>query len=139
METKQINETISKFLEENKDKYYYVVLGGDYTIEGHYWNDDIKAYTPEGDQTKEVDGWTSDKFATWDELLNDLDSELLICPEDGESIEDVEDPETLPVVEKDGRKVIFEYSTSRHEIDDEEEYNHYEEYDVYYDIQVCKV
>ena len=125
--------------QELDKKYYYVVLGGNYVIDGHYWNDDIKAYTPEGDEYKEKDGWTSDKFATWDDLLNDLDSELLLTPDDGNSIEDIEDPDTLPVTEKDGRKVIFEYTAVKHEIDDEEEYNYYEEYDVYYDIQVCVV
>ena len=61
---------------EEKPKYYYIV-DADYSVAGHYWNDDIKAYTDEGD-TYGSDGVETSKLYTWEELLHALDDEYLL-------------------------------------------------------------
>jgi len=127
-------EKYMKTLREAEGKqYYYIVNGGSYTIPGYYYNNDIHAYTPEGDEQGEKDGWKSTIFNSWDELLNGLDDELLL----NEEIEDF-NPDNVTPVEKNGCKVLLETETTKFETDDDED-GHYWEGEVLYEIWICEV
>lgn len=111
-----------------KTKYYYIV-DANYSVAGHYWNDDIKAYTDEGD-TYGSDGVETSKLYTWEELLYALDDAYLLT-------NDVPDePPTEILKEEYGHKILLDYEVER-EQEWDDEYGHFEERYYTYDIQIC--
>lgn len=133
-EIKKYIQSIKEYNETESKEYYYVVLGGYYVKAGHYWNSDIHAYTPEGDEVIETSGWKSPIFSDWNELINALDEDLLLADE----VEDLNPNELCPTTDKKDRKVLYSYEYTRFETD-EDEYGHYWEGDVTYDIIICEV
>jgi hypothetical protein len=123
----EIEKVICEALEE-EPKYYFIV-DANYSVPGHYWNDDIKAYTPEGDRD-EYDGQETSKLYTWQELLYALDDELLLT-------DDVPDEAPTEILkEENGNKILLEYDVEREqELDDEE--GHFEIRYYNYDVQIC--
>ena len=114
--------------EENEAKYYFIV-DANYSVPGHYWNDDIKAYTPEGDRD-EYDGQETSKLYTWQELLYALDDEYLLT-------DDVPDePPTEILKEENGHKVLVQYEVEREQEWDDEE-GHFEIRYYNYEVQIC--
>ena len=109
-------------------KYYYIV-DADYVVPGHYWNDDIKAYTCEGD-TYGYDGLEISKLYTWEELLCALDDEYLLT-------DDVPDDAPTEVTkEEHGHKILLEYEVER-EQEYDDEYGHFEVRYYTYEVQIC--
>lgn len=122
-----LQKVINEALEE-KPKYYYIV-DADYSVAGHYWNDDIKAYTDEGD-TYGSDGVETSKLYTWEELLHALDDEYLLT-------DDVPDePPTEILKEEHGHKILLDYEVER-EQEWDDEYGHFEMRYYVYDVQIC--
>ena len=114
--------------EENEAKYYYIV-DANYSVPGHYWNDDIKAYTPEGDRD-EYDGQETSKLYTWDDLLWALDDEYLLT-------DDVPDEAPTEIIkEENGNKILLEYNVEREQEWDDEE-GHFEIRYYNYEVQIC--
>lgn len=131
-----VNESICEKLErsiklaedEGEAKYYYIV-DANYSVPGHYWNDDIKAYTPEGDRDG-YDGQETSKLYTWQELLYALDDEYLLT-------DDVPDEAPTEILkEENGHKVLVQY-----EVEDEKEWDdeegHFEIRYYNYEVQIC--
>ena len=111
-----------------KPKYYYIV-DANYSVAGHYWNDDIKAYTDEGD-TYGSDGVETSKLYTWEELLCALDDEYLLT-------NDVPDePPTEILKEEYGHKILLDYEVER-EQEWDDEYGHFEMRYYTYEVQIC--
>lgn len=109
-------------------KYYYIV-DADYVVPGHYWNNDIKAYTNEGD-TYGYDGLEISKLYTWEELLSALDDEYLLT-------DDVPDePPTEILKEEHDHKILLEYEVER-EQEWDDEYGHFEIRYYTYEVQIC--
>ena len=122
-----LQKVINEALEE-KPKYYYIV-DADYSVPGHYWNDDIKAYTDEGD-TYGSDGVETSKLYTWEELLHALDDEYLLT-------DDVPDePPTEILKEEHGHKILVDYEVER-EQEWDDEYGHFEMRYYVYDVKIC--
>ena len=122
-----LQKVINEALEE-KPKYYYIV-DADYSVPGHYWNDDIKAYTDEGD-TYGSDGVETSKLYTWEELLHALDDEYLLT-------DDVPDePPTEILKEEHGHKILVDYEVER-EQEWDDEYGQFETRYYVYDVQIC--
>ena len=122
-----LQKVINEALEE-KPKYYYIV-DADYSVAGHYWNDDIKAYTDEGD-TYGSDGVETSKLYTWEELLHALDDEYLLT-------DDVPDePPTEILKEEHGHKILVDYEVER-EQEWDDEYGHFEMRYYVYEVQSC--
>ena len=122
-----LQKVINEALEE-KPKYYYIV-DADYSVPGHYWNDDIKAYTDEGD-TYGSDGVETSKLYTWEELLHALDDEYLLT-------DDVPDePPTEILKEEHGHKILVDYEVER-EQEWDDEYGHFEMSYYVNDVQIC--
>lgn len=111
-----------------KPKYYYII-NADYIIPGHYWNNDVKVYTDEGD-TYGSDGEEISKLYTWEELLSVLDDEYLLTND----VPDVAPTEITK--EEDGHKIILSYSIDREQEYDDED-GHYEIRYYTYDIHIC--
>lgn len=132
MDIDKLNKTINEALELNKPpmEYYYEVSDGSYTISGHYWNDDIHAYTPEGDSDGYTEGFESDTFDTWEELIDDLDNEGFLCSK----VEDM-DPTQVESVQTKIGKLLCEYETTKYETH-EDDYGHYWEGEVYYTVYI---
>ena len=111
-----------------KTKYYYIV-DANYSVAGHYWNDDIKAYTDEGD-TYGSDSVETSKLYTWEELLYALDDEYLLT-------NDVPDePPTEILKEEHGHKILVDYEVER-EQEWDDEYGHFEMRYYTYEVQIC--
>ena len=109
-------------------KYYYIV-DADYVVPGHYWNNDIKAYTNEGD-TYGYDGLEISKLYTWEELLCALDDEYLLT-------DDVPDDAPTEVTkEEHDHKILLEYEVEREQEYDDED-GHYEVRYYTYEVQIC--
>ena len=109
-------------------KYYYII-NADYVVPGHYWNDDIKAYTNEGD-TYGYDDLEVSKLYTWEELLCALDDEYLLT-------DDVPDDAPTEVTkEEHGHKILLEYEVER-EQEWDDEYGHFEIRYYTYEVQIC--
>lgn len=109
-------------------KYYYII-NADYVIPGHYWNDDIKAYTNEGD-IYGYDGLEISKLYTWEELLCALDDEYLLT-------DDVPDDAPTEVIkEEHDHKILLEYEVER-EQEYDDEYGHFEVRYYTYEVQIC--
>lgn len=131
IDLKKFNETLKQAMgqEDNPEAKYYFIVESDYYIPGHYWNDDIKAYTPEGDNNAsdptEIYG-----YYTWDQMETELDDMLLLT-------DDVpEEPTTEIDHEEGGHKIICEYEVEREvEMDDEEGYSGIYYYT--YTVKVC--
>lgn len=122
-----LQKVINEALEE-KPKYYYIV-DADYSVPGHYWNDDIKAYTDEGD-TYGSDGVETSKLYTWEELLYALDDEYLLT-------DDVPDePPTEILKEEHDHKILVDYEVER-EQEWDDEYGHFEMRYYTYEVQIC--
>lgn len=122
-----LQKVINEALEE-KPKYYYIV-DADYSVAGHYWNDDIKAYTPEGD-TYGSDGLEISKLYTWEDLMTALDDEYLLT-------DDVPDEPPTEIIEVErGHKIILNYEVER-EQEWEDDYGHFEIRYYTYDVQIC--
>ena len=122
-----LQKVINEALEE-KPKYYYIV-DADYSVAGHYWNDDIKAYTDEGD-TYGSDGVETSKLYTWEELLHALDDEYLLT-------DDVPDePPTEILKEEHGHKILVDYEVER-EQEWDDEYGHSQMRYYVYDVHMC--
>ena len=123
----EIEKVICEALEE-EPKYYFIV-DANYSVPGHYWNDDIKAYTPEGD-TYGGDPIETSKLYTWQELLYALDDELLLT-------DDVPDEAPTEILkEENGNKILLEYDVEREQEWDDEE-GHFEIRYYNYDVQIC--
>ena len=98
-------------------------------IPGHYWNDDIKAYTNEGD-IYGYDGLEISKLYTWEELLCALDDEYLLT-------DDVPDDAPTEVIkEEHDHKILLEYEVER-EQEYDDEYGHFEVRYYTYEVQIC--
>lgn len=124
----KLERSIKLAEDEGEAKYYYIV-DANYSVPGHYWNDDIKAYTPEGDRD-EYDGQETSKLYTWQELLYALDDELLLT-------DDVPDePPTEILKEENGNKILIEYNVEREQEWDDEE-GHFEIRYYNYEVQIC--
>ena len=109
-------------------KYYYIV-DADYVVPGHYWNNDIKAYTNEGD-TYGYDGLEISKLYTWEELLSALDDEYLLT-------DDVPDDAPTEVTKEEyGHKILINYEVER-EQEYEEENGRFEIRYYTYEVQIC--
>ena len=109
-------------------KYYYVI-NADYVVPGHYWNNDIKAYTNEGD-TYGYDGLEISKLYTWEELLCALDDEYLLT-------DDVPDDAPTEILKEElDHKILLEYEVER-EQEWDDEYGHFEIRYYTYEVQIC--
>ena len=109
-------------------KYYYIV-DANYFLPGHYWNDDIKAYTDQGDNYI-CDDEEISKLYTWEELLCALDNEYLLT-------DDVPDDAPTEVTkEEHGHKILLDYEVER-EQEYEEENGHFEIRYYTYEVQIC--
>ena len=128
---KSVLESLTKVINEAEDKgeaKYYFIVDANYSVPGYYYDNNIHAYTPEGD-TYGSDPVETSKLYTWEELLYALDDEYLLTDE----VPD-EAPEEI-LKEENGHKILVQY-----EVEDEKEYDddHGTELRYYhYDVQIC--
>ena len=100
-------------------KYWFSYDSWKY-FDGHYYNTDIHAYTPEGDYDKAGDSEVSKKYDSWDDLCKALDDEYLLT----DSVEDIE-PEDIEKAQNSTDHLVLEYEVEK-EFFAEDEYGHTE-------------
>lgn len=107
--------------ESQDDKKYYAIVDSTYCIPGHYYNQDIKASTPEGDVTDMEPTEVYGPY-TWSDMLDKLDKMELLH-------DDVPEEPIIEVLNtEDGFDILMQYEIEEEREVDDEEYN----YGIYY-------
>jgi len=114
-----------------KGKYWFEWNSWRY-YNGHYWNDDIKAYTPEGDYDRPGDSGRSKIFNSWEELLDSLEEKDLLADE---VLEDITPEDIEKGLDKENH-AIWSYKVEKDEQEDEDDMGHVEFYSEVFEITI---